>query len=601
MKQQGKQKPRKKWRGIGLQARMTLSYLVSSVLGLLLLESLFFTTIFVFVVPYIQSHASSSISRATATATVQVSSTPTHVVEGTPGSKQDGQGQIPSNLPTIPGILGFVLLSGLFWLVVLSPAGALFGFLFTRGLIRRIRGLILATAQFASGDYTRRVMLTRRDEIGQLEQQFNDMAEQLVGSIQKQQELVEYNARMEERARIEQEMQTARLIQLSLLPKALPEVAGWQITTHYQPAREVGGDLYDFIPFYDGRLGIVIGDVTDKGVAAAIVMASTRSMLRAAAQALTSPGEVLARVNELLYTDTPARMFVTCFYAILDPRSGNLWYANAGHDLPYQRADGKVEELLATGMPLGLLPGMQYEEREMSITQGECLLFYSDGLVEAHNGQQEMFGFPRLKLLLTRQNDQDTLIPFLLDELKNFTGSDWEQEDDITLITVQRMPATDMKKPSKQYRPEEAFFTWSVASQQGNEKEAMERVGDALTPLGLPAERLANLKTAVAEGVMNAMEHGNQYDPEKAVMLQVYVSERTIIVRILDQGEGEALPDLDTIDTPDLTAKLAGLQTPRGWGLFLIKSLVDELHITREEKHQVIELVMARQIKPECE
>src|SRR5207302_1038716 len=138
------------------------------------------------------------------------------------------------------------------------------------------------------------------------------------------QSLIEQNARLEERTRIEQELRTAHLIQHSLLPKEVPALAGWQIATYYQPAREVGGDLYDFLVFKDGRLGVVIGDVADKGVPAAMVMASTRSMLRAAVQVTNSPGEVLARVNDLLYIDTPAKMFVTCFYAILDPGSGKL-------------------------------------------------------------------------------------------------------------------------------------------------------------------------------------------------------------------------------------------------------------------------------------
>ena len=123
---------------------------------------------------------------------------------------------------------------------------------------------------------------------------------------------------------------------------------------------------------------------------------------------------------------------------------------------------------------------------------------------------------------------------------------------------------------------------------------AMQRVAEVIYPLGLPAERLDNLKTAVAEAVMNAMEHGNCYQHDKMVVLQVYASEHAVTVRIHDQGGGEPLPDLATLAVPDLTAKLAGLQTPRGWGLFLIKTLVDELHMSKEGEHHVIELVMTR-------
>jgi serine phosphatase RsbU (regulator of sigma subunit) len=345
----------------------------------------------------------------------------------------------PINLNgNILSFAGLLLVTGLFWLFITAPIGAIFGVLTTRGLIRRLHRLVNATAQFADGDYSQRVPVNKRDEIGQMEQQFNSMAQQLVESMEQRQILIEQNARLEERTRIEQEMRTARLIQHSLLPKEVPALAGWQIATYYESAREVGGDLYDFLTFEDGRLGLVIGDVTDKGVPAAMVMASTRSMLRAAAQVSTSPGEVLARVNDLLYADIPPNMFVTCFFAVLDPDSGKLRYANAGHDLPYQRDAGKVCELRATGMPLGLMPGMHYEEKEVIVAFDESILFYSDGLVEAHNPERQMFGFPRLKALLEEHTDSATLIDFLLGELRNFTGKGWEQEDDMTLLTLQR-------------------------------------------------------------------------------------------------------------------------------------------------------------------
>ena len=209
-----------------------------------------------------------------------------------------------------------------------------------------------------------------------------------------------------ERERLEQELRVARLIQQTLLPQELPALPGWQVAAYYQPAREVGGDFYDFLYFPDGRMALLVADVTDKGVPAALVMATTRSMLRAVAERLILPGPVLERVNDLLCPDIPPNMFVTCLYALLDPATGRLQYANAGHDLPYRRrADGadeasRVDELRATGMPLGLMPGMQYEEKEITLQAGESVFFYSDGLVEAHNPQREMFGFPRLKSLM---------------------------------------------------------------------------------------------------------------------------------------------------------------------------------------------------------
>jgi serine phosphatase RsbU (regulator of sigma subunit)/predicted ester cyclase len=244
-----------------------------------------------------------------------------------------------------------------------------------------------------------------------------------------------------ERERIEQELRVARSIQQASLPREVPELEGWRISPFYQPAREVGGDFYDLFALDGGRLGLVVGDATGKGTPAALVAAATSNMLRAVAQAksFSSPGEVLSRVNETLLTRMPANMFVTCFYAILDPESGYLRYANAGHDLPYLRrgVDGP-EELRARGMPLGLMPGMSYEEKETTLRAGDAALFYSDGLVEAHSPGGEMFGFPRLHATIAEHGEEGSLEAFVLGELNSFTGEGWEQEDDITLLTLQR-------------------------------------------------------------------------------------------------------------------------------------------------------------------
>jgi serine phosphatase RsbU (regulator of sigma subunit)/predicted ester cyclase len=243
-----------------------------------------------------------------------------------------------------------------------------------------------------------------------------------------------------ERERVEQELRVARSIQQASLPEQVPQLEGWQITPFYRPAREVGGDFYDFLELEDGRLGLVVGDATGKGVPAALVMASARSMLRAIAQALgsTSPGDVLGRVNDTLFIDIPANMFVTCFYAILDPKRASLSYANAGHDLPYLWRGGEAVELRARGMPLGLMPGMSYEEKEIELDSGEGVLFYTDGLVEAHDPEGEMFGFPRLRALIVDHGEERALGDFLMEELYSFVGEGWEQEDDITLLMLER-------------------------------------------------------------------------------------------------------------------------------------------------------------------
>ena len=258
-----------------------------------------------------------------------------------------------------------------------------------------------------------------------------------IGSTLRKQRLEQ---EISERERIEQELRVARTIHQASLPKEVPQPEGWQLSPFYQPAREVGGDFYDFFALEEGRVGVVVGDATGKGMPAALVAEATSNMLRAVAQALgsSSPGEVLSRVNETLLARIPPNMFVTCFYAVLDPESGTLSYANAGHDLPYLHRRGEAEELRARGMPLGLMPGMGYEEKEIVLDVGEGVFFYSDGLVEAHDPKGEMFGFPRLRELVAEHGEEGSLEEDLLEELYSFVGEGWEQEDDITLLTLRR-------------------------------------------------------------------------------------------------------------------------------------------------------------------
>jgi serine phosphatase RsbU (regulator of sigma subunit)/anti-sigma regulatory factor (Ser/Thr protein kinase) len=432
----------------------------------------------------------------------------------------------------------------------------------------------------------------------------NNLAIQAAPAVRVAQLVREQQAQVRARERIEQELRVARLIQQTLLPKDLPAIPGWRLSARYLPAREVGGDFYDFLYFDDGRLGLVIGDVTDKGVPAALVMATTRSILRSTAQRLISPSQVLERVNDSIYDDIPPKMFVTCLYALLDPATGLLQYANAGHDLPYRRHKGGVSELRATGMPLGLMPGMSYEEKETLLEPGENILFYSDGIVEAHNPERDMFSFPRLMELVGKHADAGTLIDFLLAELATFTGPDWEQEDDVTMVTLHRSEGYGVSEISTRssMRLEEnagngdnnnddwrTLAEWTLASEPGNERLAMERVAEAVQPLNLPKKRLEELKTAVAEATMNAMEHGNHYQSDVLVSIQVLASQKALAVRIRDQGNGQ--PILSP-EEPDLEAKLAELQTPRGWGLFLIKNLVDDMRITSDETHHTIELIL---------
>jgi serine phosphatase RsbU (regulator of sigma subunit) len=278
-------------------------------------------------------------------------------------------------------------------------------------------------------------MEKKEEEVRQLntdlEKRVAERTKQLKNAMAKQ------HQEAQERQRIEQDLRVARSIQQASLPKEVPKLEGWHLAPYYRSAKEVGGDFYDFHLLSEGKLGLAVGDATGKGVPAALVMSTTCGMLRLAAQSYSSAGEMLERVNDALFPSIPPNMFVTCFYCILDLKRGSLTFANAGHDLPYvQRGGGEAEELRARGMPLGLMPGMSYEEKEIVLEAGEAALFYTDGLVEAHNPQGEMFGFPRLRALISEHDEEGRLEGFLMEELNSFVGEGWEQEDDITLLTL---------------------------------------------------------------------------------------------------------------------------------------------------------------------
>jgi serine phosphatase RsbU (regulator of sigma subunit)/anti-sigma regulatory factor (Ser/Thr protein kinase) len=393
-----------------------------------------------------------------------------------------------------------------------------------------------------------------------------------------------------ERERFDQEMRVATLIQQQFLPRELPNLAQWQIAAYYGPARAVGGDFYDFIEMRDGRIGIAVGDVTDKGVPAALVMARTHSVLRAEASRSDSPGEILARANALLEPEMPARMFVTCLFAILEPATGRIVMANAGHNLPYIRTDDGVIELRATGMPLGLLPGIQYEETQGVIAPGSNVLLYSDGLVEAHDPNQEMYGFPRLREEMKVDDAGSELLDRLLDTLHRFTGPDWEQEDDITLVTLRRALGVSGASAGGTSPIVTAF---SIPGEEGNERMAMDRVAAAVEGLGLAPARLERLKTAVSEAAMNAIEYGSQGRAEIPVDIEVETTAESIVVRITDRALSGMVPE--DAEAPDIERKLAGEQKPRGWGLFLIKNMVDSLDVTSDDATQTVTLTMARE------
>jgi len=242
--------------------------------------------------------------------------------------------------------------------------------------------------------------------------------------------------------RMERELQQARRIQMSLLPGAYPQLPGYDFAAAYESAREIGGDLYDFIdlPGDPTRVGLLIADVSGKGTAAALFMAHSRAMIRGAAQTQPGPAATLAAANVQIARDNHAMLFVSAFYIVLEAADGRLTFANAGHNLPLiRRAGGQVEEVMSRGMVLGIMDDMTYNEAATVLAVDDILVLYTDGITEAMNAPGELFGKARL-IDAVRDATPATahdLIDAILAAVRAYIG-DTPQADDLTIVTVKR-------------------------------------------------------------------------------------------------------------------------------------------------------------------
>ncbi len=284
---------------------------------------------------------------------------------------------------------------------------------------------------------TRQRRLLQEDELRFL----NLMANQAAMAIEKSRLHLEEIVRQ----RLEEEMAVGRQIQFSLLPECCPLIPGWEFSAFYQPARQVGGDYYDFfeLPDTPGRWGMVIADVADKGVPAALFMALSRSIIRTKAMTpeLTSPAQVLERANRLLIKDSRARLFLTAIYAILDAPTGRLTYTFAGHNRPLwlHAATGQCDELPGQGTVLGIFEKIDLTDQTVHLAPGDLVVFYTDGVTEAMNAAEELFGDERLQAIITANPlaNAEEMIEAIVQAVRTFSA-DAPPSDDVTLFVVKR-------------------------------------------------------------------------------------------------------------------------------------------------------------------
>jgi sigma-B regulation protein RsbU (phosphoserine phosphatase) len=245
-----------------------------------------------------------------------------------------------------------------------------------------------------------------------------------------------------EKQRLVKDMEFARTVQESFLPQKTPEIAGYQFSAHYTPAQEVGGDFYDFIHLDRNRTGIVIGDVSGKGVPAALYMAKLGSDLRTLAFTEKDPAAALERLNDLLAERSRRGMFATLLYIELDSRTGTLSISNAGHlPLIIKKTDGSVKKLSTTGgSPLGILTGMKFGQESATLDPGDIVILYTDGIIEAMNTREELYGYERFEALIRiAPSHPEGLKSAVIEDVNKFTGLS-PQHDDMTMVCFGAIP-----------------------------------------------------------------------------------------------------------------------------------------------------------------
>jgi sigma-B regulation protein RsbU (phosphoserine phosphatase) len=450
--------------------------------------------------------------------------------------------------------------------LLLGSIIAIFG---ANTISRPVTELIAMTRRIAAGDFTHGIAIAAKNEIGALAASFNEMTRRLNQSIE---HLKETTAAKE---RIEKELQIAHDIQMSMVPKIFPpfpDRSEFDIFAALVPAKEVGGDLYDFFFIDDDHLCFAVGDVSGKGVPASLFMAVTKTLFRATAGSGGTPGEILARLNTDICRDNESCMFVTFFCGILNIRTGEVEYSNGGHNLPYyihRRGVSPLERL--GGMSLGLVEASPYESARMVLRPGEALLLYTDGVTEAMDSSKTLYSEERLEQFLAAAGGSEPrrLIGDLIGDVRQFAG-DAAQSDDITVLALQYFGT--LTKVSA-----------DIEIKLHNKLAEVARVNETLTEFGrqrgLSDVVLNDLKLALGEILTNIISYGYTDGGEHEIRVSLGAEAEAVTVAVEDDGQPFNPLEAPAPDTSrPLEERAIG-----GMGIHLVRKLMDGLEYQRRE------------------
>lgn len=377
-----------------------------------------------------------------------------------------------------------------------------------------------------------------------------------------------------EKQRLDQELKVATTIQMRLLPESVPLIDRVDVGVLSSPAREIGGDYYDFFKLPDGRIGIVIADIVGKGIPAGLFMAMLKSILHMHIPMYITPKETMERLNVLLYQDPVINKFVPLFYAVLDTKTLALTYCNAGHEPAIIFSNNRFVYLKACGLPLGAVEAVVYEERSVNLMDGDLVMLYTDGLIDARNKQGDKFGFENVESAIQKLKPQraQSIVETLFTVVEDFESGQ-SQQDDITLVALKVdfafLPSQDSDQPTqiKKYR---------ITSAKKHIKKIRQEVGTITTAMGFQEADIFNLKLAVNEAHANVIEHAYHGSENGEILFHFYIYKDRLEILIKDFGDGIGR----TIKNEKHLDELEG----SGLGVYLIKSMVDHVEYKRTSR-----------------
>ena len=448
---------------------------------------------------------------------------------------------------------------------LLGSAIAIFG---AKTISTPIVNLTDMTRRIAGGDFNQRIDIPAKNEIGALASSFNEMTRRLNDSIEN---LKETTAAKE---RIESELQIAHEIQMSMVPKIFlpfPDRNEFDIFATLVPAKEVGGDLYDFFFIDDDHLCFAVGDVSGKGVPASLFMAVTKTLFRATAGNSGTPGEILARLNAEICRDNESCMFVTFFCAILNIRTGQVDYSNGGHNMPYYLHRGGVSPLQnAGGRALGVVEQSPYVSGRMVLNPGEALLLYTDGVTEAMDPSDTLYSDQRLERFLAsnRSSSPRQIIGDLVSDVRHFAGGA-PQSDDITVLALLYFGTT--KKMGEE-----------LEIKLNNKVSELERFNQTLREFGqhhgLAPRLVHDLNLALEEILTNIISYGYTDNREHEIKVRLSVQPGEVKAEVEDDGQ-----PFNPLEAPEPdAAKPLEERTIGGLGIHLVRKLMDGLEYKRQ-------------------